>query len=276
MLVFRSALESWWELCRRWLVARRLNRSLKLDLRETTGFPLQDLHKSIGRPESDLPGFLASIAPVVMPIILITGASVTKVLVGNTDSAWSMMEFFGNKNVALLIGAVIGAIVLVRARRLKLQQIGSLLEPSLQTAGVAILITSAGGAFGLMLKNAGVGEAIQFVAKDHHLNLVVLSFAIAAVLRIAQGSATVAMLATSSIIYPLMASLAYHPIYIFLSIGFGAMSVSWMNDSGFWIVSKLTGFTERETLASWTVLLVAISLIGFVTTLLLSVVLPLR
>jgi gluconate:H+ symporter, GntP family len=121
-----------------------------------------------------------------------------------------------------------------------------------------------------------VGDSIQALAKDHHINLVLLSFLIASVIRLAQGSATVAMLTTSSIIYPLMAALPYHPIYIFLSIGFGAMSVSWMNDSGFWIVSKLTGFTERETLASWTVLLLAISLIGFCTTFALSILLPFK
>jgi gluconate:H+ symporter, GntP family len=260
-----------------WLVARRLNWKLNFALRETTGFPLADLHKSIQRPESELPGFVASIAPVIVPILLITGASLTKVLVHDPESPWNIMEFIGNKNMALLVGAVVSVALLARAKKLRMQQIADLLDRPLQTAGVAILITSAGGAFGLMLKNAGVGDAIQSLMKDHQINLVFLSFVIAAVLRIAQGSATVAMLATSSIIYPLMQTgLPHHPIYLFLSIGFGAMSVSWMNDSGFWIVSKLTGFTERETLASWTVLLATISAIGLVTTLILSLVLPLK
>jgi GntP family gluconate:H+ symporter len=259
-----------------WFVARRLNRRLKLELRETSGFPFKDLHKSIERPESELPGFTASILPVLLPIALIAGASLVKVLVHDPASRWTVMEFIGNKNIALLVGAVVAVIVLARVKKMNLRQIGDLMDAPLQTAGVVILITSAGGAFGLMLKNAGVGDAIQFMAKDHHVNLVVLSFAIALVLRIAQGSATVAMLATSSMVYPMMTALPYHPIYIFLSIGFGAMGVSWMNDSGFWVVSKLTGFTERETLASWTVLLAAISIIGFVTTLVLSLVIPLK
>ncbi|MGZ4974842.1 MAG: GntP family permease, partial [Limisphaerales bacterium] len=235
------------------------------------------LHKSIERPESELPGFIPSILPVILPIVLIGGASLVKVI-APLNSPWRFMEFVGNKNIALLIGAAISVIVLARFKKMSLRQIGDLLDPPLQTAGVVILITSAGGAFGLMLKNAGVGDAIQFMAKDHHVNLVVLSYAIALVLRIAQGSATVAMLATSSMIYPIMtaSSLPYHPIYLFLSIGFGAMGVSWMNDSGFWVVSKLTGFTERETLASWTVLLAAISIIGFATTFVFSLLLPLK
>jgi GntP family gluconate:H+ symporter len=259
-----------------WLVALRLNRKLKFELRETSGFPFKDLHKSIARPESELPGFAASVLPVILPIVLIAGASLVKVVVHDPTSPWTVMEFIGNKNIALLAGAIVAVIVLARSKKMNLRQIGDLMDAPLQTAGVVILITSAGGAFGLMLKNAGVGNAIQFMAKDHHMNLVVLSFAIALVLRIAQGSATVAMLATSSMIYPMMTALPYHPIYIFLSTGFGAMGISWMNDSGFWVVSKLTGFTERETLASWTVLLAAISLIGFVTTLVLSIVLPLK
>lgn len=259
-----------------WLVALRLNRKLKYQLRETSGFPFKDLHKSIGRPESELPGFIASILPVVLPIALISGDSLVKVLVRDPASPWMVMDFIGNKNFALLIGAVIAAVVLARAKKMNLRQIGDLMDSPLQTAGLVILITSAGGAFGLMLKNAGVGDAIQSITKDHHVNLVVLSFAIALLLRIAQGSATVAMLATSSMVYPMMTALPCHPIYIFLSIGFGAMGISWMNDSGFWVVSKLTGFTERETLASWTVLLAAISVIGFIMTLLLSVVLPLK
>ena len=260
-----------------WLVARRLNKSLRLQLRETPGFPWKDLHKSIERPESDLPGFAASILPVILPIVLIGGASLVKVICPPT-SPWQFMAFVGNKNIALLVGAAISVIVLARVKKMPLRKIGELLDPPLQTAGVVILITSAGGAFGLMLKNAGVGDAIQFMAKNHHINLVILSYAIALILRIAQGSATVAMLATSSMIYPIMIAspLAYHPIYLFLSIGFGAMGVSWMNDSGFWVVSKLTGFTERETLASWSVLLAAISVIGFATTLVLSFLLPFK
>ena len=118
------------------------------------------------------------------------------------------MEFIGNKNIALLVGAVIAVIVLARFKKMSLRQIGELWI-RLANCRCRILITSAGGAFGLMLKNAGVGDAIQFMAKDHHMNLVVLSYAIALMLRIAQGSATVAMLATSSMIYPMMTASLY-------------------------------------------------------------------
>jgi len=99
------------------------------------------------------------------------------------------------------------------------------------------------------------------------------------VIRVAQGSATVAMLATSSMMYAVISTpsgLTCHPMYIFLAVGYGAIGCSWMNDSGFWVVSRLSGFTEKETLRSWTVLLSAISVLGLLTTLALYMVLPLK
>jgi gluconate:H+ symporter, GntP family len=101
----------------------------------------------------------------------------------------------------------------------------------------------------MMLSHAGVGEAVQAAAAGREVNLVLLAWVVAAVIRVAQGSATVAMLTTSAMVYPLLgAGLPYDAVYIFMSIGFGAMTLSWMNDSGFWVVCKLSGFTEQETL----------------------------
>jgi len=154
-----------------------------------------------------------------------------------------------------------------------------MIGPPLETAGVIILITSAGGAFGLMLKNAGVGDAVKAVAGGASINLVLLSWLVAAVIRIAQGSATVAMLTTAAMIYPIMSTgpaLPYHPVYIFMAIGFGAMICSWMNDSGFWVVGKLSGFTEKETLRTWTCVVTVASITGLIECLVLSSVLPLR
>ena len=188
-------------------------------------------------------------------------------------------EFLGNRNIALLIGAVISIGVLMNQRGLTLARIGELSEKPFETGGVIILITSAGGAFGLMLKNAGVGEAVKSLVAGKEVNLVFLSWLIAAVIRVAQGSATVAMLTTAAMVYPIMntgAGLPFHPIYIFMSIGFGAMFFSWMNDSGFWVVGKLSGFTERETLKSWTMVLTVNSVGGLIVCLIGSYLLPCR
>jgi GntP family gluconate:H+ symporter len=139
-----------------------------------------------------------------------------------------------------------------------------------------ILITSAGGAFGLALRSAGVGDAVQALAQGYSLNLVLLGWLVAAVVRVAQGSATVAMLTTSSIMAPMLVGtqLGCHPVYLFTAIGFGAMFCSWMNDSGFWVVNRLSGMTEKETLRTWSLQLTADSIIGLLVTLTLSKLLP--
>ena len=197
---------------------------------------------------------------------------------GMNPTLFKWGEFAGNRNMALLIGAVIAIAVLMRQRGLGLAKIGEMMGPPFETAGVIILITSAGGAFGLMLKNAGVGEAVKALVEGKNTNLLLLAWLVAAVIRIAQGSATVAMLTTAAMVYPIMTGndLPYHPVYVFVAIGFGAMVLSWMNDSGFWVVGRLSGFTERETLKSWTVVVTVNSVVGLLVCLALSSLLPFK
>ena len=198
--------------------------------------------------------------------------------------------FLGNKNIALFLGTILALWVLARQRRLNFARIESLIGPPLETAGIIILITAAGGAFGGMLRHAGVGEAIGALARTYSIPLLRLAWLTAAVIRIAQGSATVAMLTTSAIVWDMIHSgpdlaseqfmaalgmkLGFHPMYLFLSIGFGAFCCSWMNDSGFWVVSRLSGMTEKETLKSWMVMLTATSILGLMQTLLLARFIP--
>jgi GntP family gluconate:H+ symporter len=276
-----------------WMATKWLNRRIDIPLRETAGASMDDLKAIVGKPESELPSFFWSIIPVILPIALISLASFFDAankqpatfpaligLFGGVDSfksAFRVVEFIGNRNIALLAGAVISVGVLMRQRGVSLAKIGEMIGPSLETAGMIILITSAGGAFGLMLKNAGVGEAIKSAAAGKEINLILLSWLVAAVIRVAQGSATVAMLTTAAMIYPIMSggpALPFHPVYIFMAIGYGAMIFSWMNDSGFWVVGKLSGFTEKETLKTWTVVVTVVSVSGLIECLALSKLLP--
>ncbi len=195
---------------------------------------------------------------------------------GMNPTLFSWTNFLGNRNVALFVGTLLAIVTLVRQRGLSLASVGSLMEGPFATAGVIILITSAGGAFGLMLRTAGVGDAVKAAVAGKEVNLIFLSWLVAAVIRVAQGSATVAMLTTAAMIYPIMTTtvLPYHPMYLFLAIGFGAMTLSWMNDSGFWVVCKLSGMTEKETLKSWTVIVTVASLAGLIECLVFAKLLP--
>jgi GntP family gluconate:H+ symporter len=267
-----------------WMVAHWLNRRMTVPFREMPGTPATEIEQVLARDESTLPGFLRSILPVLLPIGLISAASFMGAFGGKTrfPVLYPYVEFVGNRNVALIVGAMMAMWVLARQKGYSIAKICSLIGPPLETAGMIILITSAGGAFGLMLKNAGVGDAIKAAAAGREVNYVFLSWLVSSVIRIAQGSATVAMLTTSAMMVPIiypqgadeLSSLPYHPIYVFLAIGFGSILLSWMNDSGFWVVSRLSGMTEKETLRTWSVISTVISVSGLVVTLLGAMVFP--
>jgi GntP family gluconate:H+ symporter len=263
-----------------WLVAKGLNRWHDVPLRETPGMPLAELESITRQPESELPSFTASIVPVLLPLFLISTASFVAAFIGpaRMGPAYAWIEFLGNRNIALLIGAGLAMTLVARQRQLSLASLGALLGKALETGGVIILITSAGGAFGLMLKHAGVGEAIRSAALGHDINFILLAWAVAVVMKFSQGSATVSMLTAAAMMVGVTqgADLPYHPMYLFLAIGFGALGLSWMNDSGFWVIGRLSGFTERETLKTWTVLAFSMSVAGLVETLLLATLLPFK
>ncbi len=263
-----------------WMVARWASRRLDAPMRDAGGMAVEHLEKMVSRREDELPSLAWSLTPVLLPILLIGGASFLGVFGAREriPSLFPILEFIGNRNIALVLGAGIAVMLLMRQRKFSMAKVTEVIGPPFAMAGVIILISSAGGAFGFMLRNAGVGEAIKALAAGHEVNLVLLAWTVSAVIRIAQGSATVAMITTSSMIYPMMTaeSLPYHPLYIFLAIGFGSKMLSWMNDSGFWVVSKLSGFTEKETLQSWTLIVSTISLAGLLLTLLCATFLPFK
>jgi GntP family gluconate:H+ symporter len=262
-----------------WIVINLINRRTNVPLVETPGASLADLRAVMERKEEELPSLFWSLAPVLLPVIMISFASFLMPLRNDAPSlAWlfAIIEFFGNRHTALIVSMVIAGAVLMRRRGLSLRELGALAVPSLELAAVMILITIAGGAFGLMLYDAHVAAAIRDTVQGTNVNLIILSWLVAAVIRIAQGSATVAMLVTSGMMIPLVVGqpLPYSPLYIFSAIGYGAMCCSWMNDGGFWVVGKLGGMTERETLRTWTVMTTSISIAGLGTALLLAWLIP--
>lgn len=260
-----------------WLYARWIDRRMPVPLREAAGSTIESLSKVAHRSEAELPGFAVSIAPVVLPVVLIAGASLASALRASLPAGLvELVVFIGNKNVALLLGGSIALWVYARQKKVGLKQVGDALGSPLETAGVIILITAAGGAYGAMIKNAGVGDSVRTLAQGSEVNYVLLAWVLAAVVRIAQGSATVAMITASSIMLSIAGTEGFgvHPLYVFLAVGYGATVFSWMNDSGFWVVGRLGGLTEGETLRSWTVLLSVISVVGLIQALVAAALWP--
>jgi H+/gluconate symporter-like permease len=149
------------------------------------------------------------------------------------------------------------------------------------SGGVIILITAAGGAFGAMLQDTHISETIkQFFTGSgaSGIALLLLAWGIAAVLKVAQGSSTVAMIIGAGMMSAIIgdAKPDYHMVYVATAVGTGSLMGSWMNDSGFWVFTKMGGLTEGESLRSWTPLLIVLSIIGLVVTIALSEVLPMQ
>ncbi|MCC9606851.1 GntP family permease [Blastopirellula sp. JC732] len=188
---------------------------------------------------------------------------------------------FGDPNFALLLSAIIAMATLVSSRKLSLKELGQSVEVALMSGGVIILITCAGGAFGAMLGAANVGPAIREMfsvgSGGSAIMILLLGFSIASVLKIAQGSSTVAMITGAAMLGGLATpeTLGCHPVYLATAIGSGSLIGSWMNDSGFWVFAKMSGLTEVEALKSWTLLLLVLGGTSFLATLILATLLPL-
>jgi GntP family gluconate:H+ symporter len=150
-------------------------------------------------------------------------------------------------------------------------------QEALMSAGVIILITSAGGAFGAMLQQTGISTRISELTQDYQMALIPLAFLISAVVRTAQGSATVAMITASGILSGIATtmSLEYHMLYIGLAVACGSKLIPWMNDSGFWIVCKMSNLTEQEALKTFSPMLTIMGIVGLLVTMLAAKIFPL-
>jgi GntP family gluconate:H+ symporter len=260
-----------------WLFAVRQNRALNLPLREAPGLSIAELESIASADEATLPRFGPSFLPVLLPVLLITSNTVVSALWPDTSAARAA-AFFGNANFALLMAAAAALLVLARHKRYDRIRLAETVERGLASAGLIILITAAGGAFGAVLVEAGAGTALGSLATRLHMPPLLMGFSLAALFKVAQGSSTVAMITAATVMAPLIAvsPLPVHPVYLACAMGSGAMLGAWMNDSAFWVYKQMSGFTEAETLKTWTPLLAIIGLTGYVTVQLLSLALPLK
>ena len=265
-------------------VSGYFDKKFNFPMREVAGIKQEDLNQTLEKKDEDLPSFLFSMLPIVLPVLLISTSSILKAYYSQIlnagdfkslidSSNFQIITFLGEPNIAMSLAAIIAYTGCIKETSKS-----KLLEAPLLTAGSIILITGAGGAYGGMIRLSGVGEVLAQISGKLDISLIFVSWFLTAFIRIAQGSATVAMITGASLISAIIgdgSNLEYDRVYLYLSIGFGSITLSWMNDSGFWLVQKLSGFSEAEVLRTWTVLLTLISITGLVICLLGSTFLPL-
>lgn len=253
------------------------NKIWTLPLRETSDFSLKDLEALSNRKESELPPFWLSILPIVLPVVLIAGHSVIKALeVEMSPTVGTIAATLGDKNIALIISAVIAMLTLIRSRGLSRKELADAVGASLASGGIIILITSAGGAFGKTLQATGVATLIQDLSVTSPAMIITMAWLITAAIRTAQGSATVAMMTAVGILGGLAQSgtLPFHPVYLALAIGCGSKPIAWMNDSGFWVITRMSGMTEGEGLKYITPMTTLMGVVGLIVTIAGAILFP--
>lgn len=270
------------------LAAFWLNRIMPIEMRPMAGGNASSTEE---QNFSVLPSLVMALIPVLLPVVLITVFTVYNATLpaepaqlSDAQRFWKgWLGLFGNANLAMVLAAMFAIFLCWKVQGHSLVQLAEYVEDALLSGGVIILITAAGGAFGALLSMTEIQNVIEgfFAGKQSGgLIVILVAFSLAAILKVAQGSSTVAMIVSSSLVasiaLPLAANetLGFHPAYLVPVIGSGSLMGSWMNDSGFWVFAKMGVLTEGETLRSWTVLLSILSVSGLLISLLLVTLVP--
>lgn len=253
-----------------------VNRRHDVPLREGPEFRLSDLQQQVERDTSQLPPLWLAVLPIVLPVALITAETLSGQWPWLPSGAADWIAVCGNKNMALGLAAGVALLTAWLYRADDRRTMGQLLQGALASGGVIVLITAAGGALGMVMRQTGVGELLA-APDGSSWKLLTTAFLITAAVRTAQGSATVAMITAAGILASFAdpQSLGCHPVYLALAIGCGSKPIAWMNDSGFWVICKMSGMTEQEGLKFVSPLTLVMGLAGQAATLLLAACLPL-
>jgi GntP family gluconate:H+ symporter len=221
--------------------------------------------------------------PVILPIILIAGNTTLEMIAATKDAdtdsilirLLDIFKIIGEANIALFIAALV-AMYLLWVRLKDTKQFEKFITESLMSAGMIILITAAGGTFGQMLQQTNIGEDVGKLAQTYKAAILPLAFFISVVVRTAQGSATVAMVTAIGVISGLgAAGFGFHPVYLAIAVGCGSKIFPWMNDSAFWVITRMSGMEEKETIRFFSYLLTVIGFSGLIIVMILSNLFPL-
>lgn len=219
------------------------------------------------------PSFLTTLGIMLLPVVLMFVETAGASLLEADDPARKLLAFVGHPVIALTIAVLLALYFFGRASGFRRAQVQTFCEQSVMEIGMALLVVGAGGGFARVLSQAGIATALEEVAADLSLSPLVYAWLLAAFLRVATGSAAVAITAGSGLLVPLLQNdPTIHRELVVLALGFGSLFLSHLNDGGFWIVKTSLGLSVNETLRTWTVMETLIGLVGLGCTLVLEIV----
>lgn len=215
---------------------------------KTKGAPVE----AANEPERPMPSTFMAFAPLILPIILILMNTVITAQKLQTTSWGQYLVFIGNPVIAVAIGLVVAIYGLLP--RMPQKDVIKELEKAMASAGIIILVTGAGGALGQVMRNTGVGNYVAQRIAATAIPPVLLPFFVATLVRLVQGSGTVAMMTSASITAPILANLEVTPVLAAQAAAMGALVFSYFNDSLFWVVNRLLDVEDaREQIMTWSV-----------------------
>jgi GntP family gluconate:H+ symporter len=219
------------------------------------------------------PGFAISVFTVTVPVILMLLSTLSDLVIGPGSTLTPFTHFVGNPIVALLLALLFSFWSLGRARHFSRYDIMKFCNDCLAPTAAILLVIGGGGGFNQVLVQSGVGTAIARAAMSASISPLLLAWSVATLIRVATGSATVAMTTASGIVAPIAAAMhGVSPELLVLATGAGSLMLSHVNDAGFWLIKEFFNMSVPQTLKTWTVAETIIGVTGLVLTLLLSLV----
>ena len=220
-----------------------------------------------------LPGFGVTLATILLPVVLMLLKAFADVAFAAGHPVRSWLDLIGHPITALLAALLLSLYTFGSARGFSREVIGKHLNDSLLPVAGIILIVGAGGGFKQMLVASGVGDVIGHMAVQAHVNPILLAWLVAAVIRVATGSATVATITGAGIVAPVIAlTPGVNRELLVLATGAGSVVLSHVNDAGFWLVKQYFNMTVEETFKTWTAMETILSVVGLGLIMLLSLV----
>lgn len=227
----------------------------------------------VGGVPRDMPGFGISVFTVLLPAILMVCATTAAVVLDAANPLRQALDFVGSPIVSLLLALLFSFWSLGYKQHFTRDQILKFVNDCLGPTATILLVIGAGGGFNKVLLESGVGRAVADLALGSHASPLLLAWIVAALIRVATGSATVAMTTAAGIVAPIAAATAgTSPELLVLATGAGSLVLSHVNDSGFWLIKEFFNMTVPQTLKTWTVAETIIGVAGLGFTMLLSLV----
>jgi gluconate:H+ symporter, GntP family len=222
----------------------------------------------------DTPGFGISVFTALLPVILMSIATIITLLqktIGFEDNSFlAAIRFIGDAGTSMTLSLLFAVYSMGIARNIPIKTVMDSCTTAISHIGMMLLIVGGGGAFKQVLITGGVGDYVAEMFKDTALSPILLAWIIAAILRIALGSATVAALTTAGLVIPMLGTSDVNLALVVLATGAGSLIASHVNDAGFWMFKEYFGLSMKETFATWTLLETIISVAGLGFVLLLS------